>query len=125
MLADDDAPVPADEYAPLLAGGNGAIEEREKGAGSLRREILHYTGAVAFVVAAGVIAWAVSTQVETGDDVPPTKGDEEIIEWRSQVMGWISAVLYRTHAYSRPARPASLTDTSLPRCSGLAGPADT
>ena len=93
MLADDDAPVLPDESAPLLAGGTDTPEEREKEENSLRREIIHYTGAIAFVVAAGVIAWAVSTQVDTGDDVPPTKGGEEIIEWRSQVMGWISAVL--------------------------------
>ena len=122
MLADDDAPVPADESAPLLAGGNEIAEEREKGATSLRRELLHYAGAIAFVVAAGVIAWAVSTQVDTGDDVPPTKGGEEVIEWRSQVMGWISAVLcvilytcHRSDAYGcvgtvrlTPARPDPL-----------------
>ena len=105
MLADDDAPVPADESAPLLAGGDGGNEGIEKEASSLRRDVLQYTGAVVFVVAAGVIAWAVSTQVETGDDVPPTKGGEEVIEWRSQVMGWISAILYRMFNLAARAEP--------------------
>ncbi|KZV73803.1 PQ-loop-domain-containing protein [Peniophora sp. CONT] len=113
MFADDDAPVPADESAPLLAGGNEVVEETEKQTSSLRRELLQYTGSIVFVVAVGVAAWAVSTKMDTGDDVPPTKGAEEVIEWRSQVMGWISAVLYLGSRV-----PQILKNTST-RCEGL------
>ena len=66
----------------------------EKGRSSFRRQVLRYLAAIAFIVVAGTIAWAVNTAISDGDS--PTAGEpEEIREWRSQLMGWISALLYR------------------------------
>jgi hypothetical protein len=40
---------------------------------------------------AGIVAWAVSKKVQGGDG---EGRPEEIVEWKSQLMGYASAMLY-------------------------------
>ena len=48
--------------------------------------------AMVFVFSVGVVAWAIDGYLHR--DVPRQKPDE-VVEWRSQVLGWISAALFR------------------------------
>ncbi|KAI0031055.1 PQ-loop-domain-containing protein [Vararia minispora EC-137] len=82
-----------EDTTPLLTGDN-ETHVAEKESVSFKKEILVYSTAIGFVVATGIVAWAVSehTRGEKGGGRPGRS--EEVIEWRSQIMGWISAVLY-------------------------------
>jgi hypothetical protein len=53
---------------------------------------LEYIGMIHCLVVAGIVAWAVSKKVQGGD----AEGGraEEIVEWKSQLMGYASAMLY-------------------------------
>lgn len=78
------------EDQPLLGGSEGHEKERrENWAGA----ILKYFSALAFVCAVGALAWYMTEGADGGleDDMK----DKDVIEWRSQVIGWLSAVLYR------------------------------
>jgi len=80
----------ASEQSPLLAADSSQSRHAEKET-SVKRAFLEYTAAIMFVFATGVVAWAISEKVNQGED--ETRPDE-IFEWKSQVIGWISAVLY-------------------------------
>ena len=53
---------------------------------------LRYFGAVMFVCGVGVLAWYLSG---TANEDGSRDKEKDVIEWRSQVIGWMSAVLYR------------------------------
>ncbi|KAI0061402.1 PQ-loop-domain-containing protein [Artomyces pyxidatus] len=97
------------EEAPLLATRDGRQHVDEKQT-SIKRQCLEYVAMVLCVVAAGVAAWAVS---ETLGDGAEDSRPEEVLEWRSQVMGYISAVLYLGSRI-----PQILKNTKT-RCEGL------
>jgi solute carrier family 66 (lysosomal lysine-arginine transporter), member 1 len=78
------------EATPLLTSSNDAQEsEKER---SLKRHVLEYVGIILSLVVAGIVAWAISEKVQGTDDGEPRP--EEIVEWRSQLMGYCSAMLY-------------------------------
>jgi hypothetical protein len=78
-----------EEATPLVTSSNYDKEtEKER---SLKRHVLEYIGMIHCLVVAGVVAWAVSKKVQGSD----TEGRaEEIVEWKSQLMGYASAMLY-------------------------------
>ena len=59
---------------------------------SIYGETLKYLLALVFVMATGVIAWIISDS--GASDLDPQK-PKDVIEWKSQVIGWTSAFLYR------------------------------
>jgi hypothetical protein len=77
------------ESTPLLGSGND-LEETEKER-SLKRHVLEYVGIIHCLVVAGIVAWAISKKVQGIDDEGRA---EEIVEWKSQMMGYASAMLY-------------------------------
>lgn len=98
LVSGGDAPAPvASEETPLITSTQGAAEDRKATPITLR-QLAVYGGALAFVLGTGAIAWAVDQQMHKGQRRAPPK---EVFEWKSQVLGWISAVLYRElHVYA-------------------------
>ena len=79
-----------DEASPLLAGdGRPDGPPRRQAAW---RETLMFAGALLFVFAVGVAAWVVDRHIHR--DSPRSRPDE-VVEWRSQILGWLSAALFR------------------------------
>ena len=60
---------------------------------NIKNEVLRYSLCLVFVFAAGVMAWAIDSKIHGPS--PPSE-PEGIVEWRSQVLGWISAMLFCT-----------------------------
>lgn len=60
-------------------------------------EFAKYAGAVIFVLTTGLVAWAVDEHINGGT---PRHIPEEAIEWKGQLLGWISAVLFRKFYFS-------------------------
>lgn len=57
---------------------------------------LKYFGALTFVCAVGALAWYLSKGADEMDNGSARGGKaKEVIEWRSQLIGWMSALLYR------------------------------
>ena len=83
-----------DEASPLLPGDGREGEQEASGArsSSLWRDALKFAAALAFVFGVGVVAWAVDKHLHRGR---PRSKPEEVVEWRSQILGWISAALFR------------------------------
>ncbi|KAI0802087.1 PQ-loop-domain-containing protein [Irpex lacteus] len=81
--------VPSEE-TPLIAGVQGANEERKVNR-TILREFAIWGGALAFVLGTGALSWAVDQYIHKDKPRDPPK---EVFEWKSQVLGWISAVLY-------------------------------
>jgi len=79
----------AGEESPLLQNVN--QDGVSKAHPSLAKQIARYLLAFAFVIATGVVAWLASQQ---NTEKPDTGRFKDVIEWRSQVIGWMSAVLY-------------------------------
>ncbi len=82
----------------------------------MSKDTLKFASALLFVFAVGVAAWAVDRHVHR--DSPRSK-PEEVIEWRSQVLGWISAALFR-----KSARRTGMLDADFCGNSRSAGAAD-
>src|SRR5207244_2250854 len=59
---------------------------------SLGVSVIRYATALLFVFATGVAAWALDQRMHQGTD---RSGPGEVFEWKSQVLGWASAVLFR------------------------------
>lgn len=78
------------EETPLIRDTQGP--EDRKASHTTLRQFAIYGGALAFVLGTGAIAWAVDEHIHRGQRRAPPK---EVFEWKSQVLGWISAVLYR------------------------------
>ncbi|KAI9451403.1 hypothetical protein F5148DRAFT_1152503 [Russula earlei] len=79
----------AEEATPLLTSNNNDGQVTEKGR-SLKRHVLEYVGMINCLVVAGIVAWAISEKVQGIDEPRPGA----IVEWRSQMMGYASALLY-------------------------------
>lgn len=86
LVTEDVSPPETFEETPLLST-SGA----ERGKRTIIHEFGKYAGALLFVFAVGVAAWAVDESIHGGQ---PRSQPEEVFEWRSQVLGWISAVMY-------------------------------
>ncbi|KAA1469884.1 PQ-loop-domain-containing protein [Dentipellis sp. KUC8613] len=83
------APVESHEETPLLSESH--EHHLETKPSSTKRTVLVYATAVFFVFATGILAWAISEKFGHSEDDSERK---EVLEWKSQVIGWISAVLY-------------------------------
>lgn len=101
-------PNPSEE-APLL-GGNERDSEAEHGL-SASNEFAKYAGALVFVFASGITAWAVDEFIHKGQ--ARSKPQEEVVEWRGQALGWFSAVMYLG------ARIPQIIKNFRTRCEGL------
>ena len=78
------------ENTPLL--GN-PVEPKRRNHWSMESEVLKYSLCLVFVFAAGLLAWAIDVKIR-GPTLPNEPGS--VMEWRSQVLGWFSATLFRT-----------------------------
>jgi len=78
------------EDTPLL--GN-SVEPKRTSRWSMENEVLKYSVCLILVFAAGVLAWAIDSKAR--GPRPPNE-PEGIVEWKSQILGWVSAVLFRT-----------------------------
>ncbi|KAI0822040.1 PQ-loop-domain-containing protein [Trametes gibbosa] len=108
LLSDESGDTAAyDEASPLLPGDGRAEVPARK---SMSKDTLKFVAALLFVFAVGVAAWAVDRHVHR--DAPRSK-PEEVIEWRSQVLGWISAALFLG------ARVPQIVKNLSTRCEGL------
>lgn len=88
-LPSDNNPSAGTESTPLLAKKEDTVSL------SRRTKVIAYSAAVIFVIGTGVVAWIVArTKGNDGDD---GGREEDIIEWKSQVIGWCSALLYRSY----------------------------
>ncbi|KAI0304273.1 hypothetical protein B0F90DRAFT_1809142 [Multifurca ochricompacta] len=74
------------EVTPLLTP---VLVYKNRKRTSLKRHVLEYVGMVLCLIVAGVVAWAISTKIQGIDSRP-----EEVVEWKSQLMGYTSAMLY-------------------------------
>ncbi|KAI0917204.1 hypothetical protein AcW1_007541 [Taiwanofungus camphoratus] len=101
-------PGPAEEARPLLAGNDEHRQGRPKP--SVLHEFARYSGALLFVFAVGLVAWIVDGYIHK--DKPQSKPDE-VLEWKSQVLGWISAVMFLG------ARVPQIIKNFRTRCEGL------
>ncbi|KAH9846356.1 PQ-loop-domain-containing protein [Lenzites betulinus] len=108
LLSDESEDTAAyDETSTLLPGEGGAEVPARK---SMSKDTLKFATALLFVFAVGVAAWAVDRYVHRDN---PRSKPEEVIEWRSQVLGWISAALFLG------ARVPQIVKNLSTRCEGL------
>jgi hypothetical protein len=86
----------AGEQTPLLHPPNGeANTKADFKKPSDLKAATQYLLCLAFVVAAGITAWSISRHYSVGEDPDaPAKKPKVVLEWKSQVIGWMSAVLY-------------------------------
>jgi len=59
----------------------------------MQNEVIRHSLSLVFVFAAGAAAWAIDSKIH-GPRHP--NEPDGIVEWRSQVLGWISAASFRT-----------------------------
>lgn len=107
--------------AVVVSDENGELEpllERashsEKKGGTSYRAALLYACALAFVVATGIIAWLLSRSQNESDE-PPASTPKDVIEWRSQALGWASALLYRKSRFGLRTTLGLRCDAESPR----------
>ena len=85
----------AGEQTPLLHSPTAeATKARPQSYLEMYKAALQYLLCLAFVVSAGMTAWLISRHHRVGTD-PDSGVGGPVLEWRSQVIGWMSAVLYR------------------------------
>ena len=80
----------ASEETPLIPERRGETTHIKTERSDLAQGLI-YGGALIFVLLTGAIAWAVDEYLHRDRPREPPK---EIVEWRSQLLGWISAVMY-------------------------------
>jgi len=80
---------PASENTPLLVSSDFINHEPKRP--SLAKQFIKYGVLVLFVLMTGAAAWAVDQHLHKGQ---PRTRPEEVVEWRSQLLGWISAVMF-------------------------------
>lgn len=115
LIPDAEAParLPSEE-TPLIIENRGPVGS-EKSERSTLVQCLVYGGALTFVLCTGVLAWAIDEYLRKGQARPPP---EEVFEWRSQLLGWISAVLYRKfpiHLWEDAAHSYNLVGARIPQ----------
>ncbi|CAE6465902.1 unnamed protein product [Rhizoctonia solani] len=89
-----------DEHSPLLRDqppNNSASAQTVDNNvhDTFSRRALRYALLFGFVIGTGVVAWAINRLVHPRDGsepIPPR--EDEVLEWRSQVLGYASAILY-------------------------------
>ncbi|KAG8874908.1 hypothetical protein FRB97_005540 [Tulasnella sp. 331] len=83
-----------DERDPLLVDSSTAPKANSQSIFFGRAALYFY--AALFVSLTGVVAFVVNRAEETPNPTDPTHGgsNEDIIEWKSQLFGWSSALLY-------------------------------
>lgn len=81
------------EEAPLLVRSPSATSETREKKSKFGSAALRYILAFIFVIATGIVAWLVTRDMK-GDGNSSGDRQKDVIEWRSQVIGWTSAVLY-------------------------------
>lgn len=78
------------EDTPLLEN---SVGPKSTGLWSTESEVLKCSLYFTFVFAAGVLAWTIDSRIRG----PRTPNEPEgVVEWRSQVLGWVSAAMFRT-----------------------------
>ena len=77
------------EQTPLL---DNHPEDSAAKKNSHKKQISVYVLLLAFVLSAGTAAWLLGGQ---SHDMPKEEKRKDVIEWKSQVIGWMSAILYR------------------------------
>jgi len=82
-----------EEETPLLVGST-----RETPHETVNRRLLKiyapYAAAVLLVIASGFISWWISIHSNIRGKVPQNPSEPEASEWKIQIVGWTSAVLY-------------------------------
>jgi len=89
LLLAEDSPT---EQSCLL-GDNALVHGSETRPTSVIGVFAQYAAAVTFVMATGVVAYLISERIQR-EDSPPLPPDTPL-EWRVQVLGWMSALSYR------------------------------
>lgn len=85
----------ATEQTPLIHEDqpvSASVEKRTP----LGVSVIRYATALLFVFATGVAAWALDQRMHRSAD---RSKPEEVFEWKSQILGWASAVLFRKLNY--------------------------
>ena len=80
----------ASEETPLISEREGETTHVKTERSALAQGLI-YGSALVFVLLTGVAAWAVDEYLHRDQ---PREPPRERVEWRSQVLGWISAVMY-------------------------------
>ncbi|KAH8104689.1 PQ-loop-domain-containing protein [Cristinia sonorae] len=78
----------ASENTPLIASVDPIDRDQRP---SLAKQFIKYAFAVLFVLSTGVAAWAIDQHIHKGQ---PRTRPEEVVEWKSQLLGWFSAVMF-------------------------------
>ncbi|KDQ62298.1 hypothetical protein JAAARDRAFT_30194 [Jaapia argillacea MUCL 33604] len=100
----------AGEESPLLSRSRS--KESHESTSSMKKEFLKHAGSVLFVFITGVTAWWISGYF-LKDSPPSDSPDDNSLEWKSQVLGYSSAVLYLG------ARIPQIFKNFKTRCEGL------
>ena len=86
----------ANEDTPLLAS------QKKPGHSPYLAATFRYLALLAFVVATGVVGWLISQRGKGGPSEPDPRRPKDVIEWKSQLIGWMSATLYREQFVRSP-----------------------
>lgn len=89
LVSDETIPNLTEETALLRENSRESSQEKTKK--PILREFAKYAGALAFVFVVGIAAWAVDEYIHQGVLRP---GPGEILEWKSQVLGWVGATMF-------------------------------
>jgi len=92
----------------LLLGNT--VEPKRTSRWSIENEVLKYSLYLVFIFAAGIVAWMIDMKVR-GPRLPSEP--ESVVEWRSQILGWVSAALFLG------ARIPQILKNVETRCEGL------
>jgi len=98
----------ASEETPLIHDEEGATPSEKQT--PLALSFIRYVTALLFVFATGVAAWALDNAAHGGQH---RERPEEVFEWKSQVLGWTSAILFLS------ARIPQILKNFKSRCDGL------
>ncbi|KAF8550061.1 hypothetical protein OG21DRAFT_1598970 [Imleria badia] len=88
LQVDEDSPT---EQSCLL-GDNALVHGSESHPISVMRVFVQYTAAVALVIVTGIVAYLIGEQVQYEDS--PALPPDTPLDWRIQVLGWISTLSY-------------------------------
>ncbi len=80
------------EGTPLLANESDAVARHPHKRQTVAKQFIKYAAAVIFVSMTGVAAWAIDEHIHKNQ---PRSNPEEVVEWRSQLLGWASAIMFR------------------------------
>lgn len=78
------------EDTPLLEN---TVEPKRTSRWNIENEVLKYSLCLISVFVTGIAAWAIDMKTR-GPRLP--NEPESVVEWRSQILGWVSAALFCT-----------------------------